>query len=169
MRVPLFKLWLVGVVLVAVLAAFCGLALKPAPCLVRLTVTATPTNSARPFALIQLTNGGSRSLTYWGYGTNAPRYSYRFQTPTGPTNYCPFWCGTGLRPCVLGARRSVEFHALVIDSPSAYQVALACQLPTPWDRLRDVAPAWLANRLPRPRQYLVLTDPFNGRTGKTGN
>jgi hypothetical protein len=117
--------------------------------------------SGMPMTRLTLTNAGWRKIVYWGYGPDNPWYSYEFQGLGGPTNYCPFWCGTGLRSCELRPRQSVDIDVLNLDQ-STYRVSLEYTQPGMLDKIRSAAPVWIAQKLPRAKALTVLSAPLKG-------
>ena len=148
-------------IIVGIVALLCFAAVPPTPQKVSLTVLGFLADTHRSFMVARLTNAGPHSIRYWGYETNSPWYSYRFQDQGRTTNYCPFWCGTGVRECGLPAGHGVDFLVRAIER-NGYQVALEYKLPSLVDDVRDKAPRCLATRLPTTRSRWVVSAPLKG-------
>jgi hypothetical protein len=136
---------------------------------VKLLVVGFGTNQIGTFAVIRVTNAGPHSIAYWGYQTDQPWYCYEFDTPAGPTNYCPFLDHKGSQKYVLAARESAEFKAQTM-AHGPYRITLQYVPTSLMDRLDGVDwsipprwVAWVANRLPRPGHRPVSTPPLNER------
>ena len=165
MRILRLKLLAVGIPIAALVAFLCFASAPLGAPSVRLTIVGFGTNKAGAFTVVRLTNAGPHSVSYLGYETNWPWYSYRFHALTGPTNHCPFWCGTGVQDYVLRARQSVDFQARTIEQRE-YQITLAYTLPSPLNRLRAIVPLWIADRLPMPKEHRIATSSLNGASAK---
>ena len=132
------------------------------PEFVRLAVIGIGTNNDNVFSVIRLTNAGSTSIQYVGYGADSPLYSYRFRTPAVSKNYSPFWCGTGLQTFLLKSGQSVDFQvsSSLLDEKfqnQNFQVELSYTFSGSTDWLRQNAPYWIARHLPAPRSYSTVT------------
>src|SRR4051812_4360881 len=101
MRTRMRKLLTLALILAGVATALWFASMQTTPQAPNLIFTGFKTNELGPSALIRLTNAGPRSISYWGYETNSPWYSYRFQESGYTTNHCPLRCGNGLQQCVL--------------------------------------------------------------------
>jgi hypothetical protein len=139
----------------------------------KLVIVGFGTNETGAFAVIQLTNAGPRSIAYWGYKPNQPRYIYRFDTPAGPSNYFAFPDPNGSQLYVLRPRQSVDFKAQTMK-PGAYRIELAYTPRSSLDRLdrlrdwlQDNSPElrWVVSwiRIPGSGHLSVYTAPLNGR------
>ena len=131
----------------------------------KLTLAGYGTNQFGTFAVVRLTNAGTRSITYTGYATNMPWYSYRFHMAGSTTNFCPFFCGTGLEDYVLEPGNSVDFKVDVIAQDHV-EVCLSYTYPNDYrnslGRAYAAAPRRIARHLPFPSAARVVSPVING-------
>ncbi len=98
----------------------------------RLKVMGFATNQIRAFVILQLTNAGPRTITYWGYETNEVKYKFRFPTPDGHVTAGSGndWSGGGtfwshsLKGFELRPHESIDFPVFIDNLRQDYQVTL---------------------------------------------
>lgn len=150
-----------GALCVAAILAALGFASTPKKeQSVSLTIVGLDSGRRGPHTVLRLTNAGPSSIYYEGYGAQDPWYSYRFKTPAGLTNYCPFWCGTGLRECALLPGQSADFAAPTLTN-SDYQIVLGYAFLSPMQKVLANAPGWLKSHFDTPQPRYVATQPIN--------
>ena len=125
--------------------------------LVSLTLIGTDTHNREAYSVVKLTNASRIPIRYIGYETNSPCYNFRIQTASGFRDEYAFFCGNGVRRCVLNAHQGVEFQVPTYPSNLNYQISLSYTFPSSLDWLRQNAPHWIARRLPSPEQHLVIS------------
>jgi hypothetical protein len=145
----------IGVLLFAGLICFAVAHARPTSA--SLAIVRFGTNRGSPFVVLQLSNAGPATISYFGYDTNQPWYSFQIQTPVGPTNFNQFFCGTGLQELELKPRHCVDFQVWMSDQYQNYRVALNYDIPKPSDWFRYHAPYQIARWFPRPRPRTALS------------
>lgn len=93
------------------------------------------TNDDYRCGVLLMTNGGSGAACYEGYGGDSPLYDMMLQSSSG---WVPdaggWWCGTGVKPCILAAGSTVTFRVHFRTNQN-WKVGIPYYAPTMYDRM----------------------------------
>lgn len=118
------------------------------------------TNQSGSFVMVQLSNAGPGTITYFGNAPNQPRSTIQVWFSGVILPLSGFARGTNERSFKLEPRRSVDFEVSTLKGWQQCQVMLSYTVRDPFEWFRAYTPYLISRWLPRPPQVERVTSPL---------
>jgi hypothetical protein len=160
MRASRFKFTIIGISIL-LFAGFLSFILPPGKSTTAgLKVLGFSTNQSGAFVLVQLSNAGPNTITYWGAASNQPRIIVSLGMGSVLIAVSGFARSLNSRSFELRPGHSIDFEVPVRAPGHVCQLTLSYTFRDPFKWLRDNTPYQISRWLPRRPKVETAATPF---------